>query len=260
MSSRWEDWFLFKSTQCQIIFIYSYIVSVQNNEMIKKGNVLMYFFYINKTKIQIDVLLDEHPPILEHIHSVLKHLGTDTGRGSRISSEQILRSIIVMYIERVDRQCDIVEHYIDHAKAAGPSSIFSAGSVFLEDLEIHLPLARQVVTQSHRAHKENFSKYRDKFTADKNYHVSTEDSTDLNEKVPVYAEGKKGRRNEEEYDYEHSEEFIAMQKFRAGVEGTISVLKRAFGLRRCLNKGFKSFEAFVGCAVFCHNAVLLSRL
>ena len=72
--------------------------------------------------------------------------------------------------------------------------------------------------------------------------------------------GKKGRRNQEEYAYEHSEEFSAMQKFRAGVEGTISVLKRAFGLRRCLYKGFKSFEAFVGCVVFCHNAVLLSRL
>ena len=110
------------------------------------------------------------------------------------------------------------------------------------------------------AHKKAFKAYPDKFTADKNYHVSKEDSDEWSEQISVYAVGKKGRRNQEEYAYEHSEEFSAMQKFRAGVEGTISVLKRAFGLRRCLYKGFKSFEAFVGCVVFCHNAVLLSRL
>ena len=48
----------------------------------------------------IDALLDEQPSILKYIHSDLKRLGTNTGRGSSISSEQILRSIIVIYIEQ----------------------------------------------------------------------------------------------------------------------------------------------------------------
>lgn len=48
-------------------------------------------------------------------------------------------------------------------------------------------------------------------------------------------------------------------RFRAGVEGTISVLKRAFRLMRCLYRGFKSFVSAVGLGIFCHNLVCLSR-
>lgn len=49
-------------------------------------------------------------------------------------------------------------------------------------------------------------------------------------------------------------------RFRAGVEGTISVLKRAFRLFRCLYRGFKHFAASVGLGIFSHNLVLLARL
>ena len=48
-------------------------------------------------------------------------------------------------------------------------------------------------------------------------------------------------------------------RFRAGVEGTISVLKRAFRLMKCLYRGFKSFVSAVGLGIFCHNLVCLSR-
>jgi hypothetical protein len=71
---------------------------------------------------------------------------------------------------------------------------------------------------------------------------------------------KKGRRTVEQAVREHAEDFQEGQRFRAGVEGSISVLKRAFKLNRCLFKGFKNFAASVGCAVFCHNLVLLARL
>ncbi len=59
---------------------------------------------------------------------------------------------------------------------------------------------------------------------------------------------------------ENSEEFKDGQRFRAGCEGGISVLKRVFNLGRCLFKGFKNYAAGVGCAVFCHNLILLTRL
>ncbi len=45
--------------------------------------------------------------------------------------------------------------------------------------------------------------------------------------------------------------------FRAGIEGSISVLKRAFRLSSCWYRGFRSFAAAVGMAVFCHNLVTL---
>jgi IS5 family transposase len=49
------------------------------------------------------------------------------------------------------------------------------------------------------------------------------------------------------------------QAFRAGIEGTISGLKRAFRLVRCFFKGFRSFERAVGLGVFCHNLIVLAK-
>jgi len=51
----------------------------------------------------------------------------------------------------------------------------------------------------------------------------------------------------------------AWQRFRAGIEGSISVLKRAFRLLRCPYRGFRSFASSVGLSIFCHNLVLLAR-
>ncbi len=50
------------------------------------------------------------------------------------------------------------------------------------------------------------------------------------------------------------------QAFRAGIEGTISGLKRAFRLARCYYCGFESFEASVGLGVFTHNLVVLAKM
>jgi IS5 family transposase len=49
------------------------------------------------------------------------------------------------------------------------------------------------------------------------------------------------------------------RRFRAGIEGTISGLKRAFRLARCFYRGFKRFAAALGLAVFCHNLVVLAK-
>jgi IS5 family transposase len=50
------------------------------------------------------------------------------------------------------------------------------------------------------------------------------------------------------------------QAFRAGIEGTISGLKRALRLARCYYRGFKSFDAAVGLGVFCHNLIVLAKM
>ena len=46
--------------------------------------------------------------------------------------------------------------------------------------------------------------------------------------------------------------------FRAGIEGTISGLKRAFRLVRCYFRGFRNFATAVGLGVFCHNLIVLA--
>lgn len=48
------------------------------------------------------------------------------------------------------------------------------------------------------------------------------------------------------------------QAFRAGIEGTISGLKRAFRLVRCYFKQDKGFSSAVGLGVLCHNLIILA--
>jgi hypothetical protein len=49
------------------------------------------------------------------------------------------------------------------------------------------------------------------------------------------------------------------QCFRAGIEGTISCLKRIYRLSRCCFRGLKGFCKKVGSAIFCHNLVLMAE-
>lgn len=107
-------------------------------------------------------------------------------------------------------------------------------------------------------HKERFGKYPKTFAADKNYYTDMEDVAYWEERVATFAVGKKGKRDAAETAREHSDSFRDAQRFRAGSEGSISVLKRVFGLRRCFSKGFKSFASSIGCLVFCHNLVNLA--
>jgi IS5 family transposase len=50
------------------------------------------------------------------------------------------------------------------------------------------------------------------------------------------------------------------QAFRAGIEGTISGLKRAFRLSRCFYRRFNGFARAIGLGVFSHNLVVLAKL
>ena len=110
------------------------------------------------------------------------------------------------------------------------------------------------------AHKDLFGRYPELVAADKGFYESMKQIAVLEDKIRTVSIGKKGRRNPQEQARERSAAFVEGQRFRAGVEGSISVLKRAFHLRRCLFKGFKNYAASVGLAVLCHNLVLLTRL
>lgn len=125
----------------------------------------------------------------------------------------------------------------------------------IEEISKHDTEQKDIALENH---KDQFGFYPKGFTADKNYHKSTEDTDEWKLKIPTYAVGKKGKRDEVEIEWEHSENFRLMQRFRAGCEGSISVLKRAFGLRRCFYRTFKSFASSICRLVFCHNLVRLA--
>jgi IS5 family transposase len=119
---------------------------------------------------------------------------------------------------------------------------------------------KELIKPTLKAHKQLFGTSPAVLATDKGFYENMKQVLKLEENITTVSICKKGRRNQQEYDRESSEEFKDGQRFRAGCEGSISVLKRAFKLGRCLFKGFKNYSASVGCAVFCHNLVLLTRL
>ena len=110
------------------------------------------------------------------------------------------------------------------------------------------------------AHQELFGHFPDVLAADKGFYKNMGQIDSLQAKIQTVSIPKKGRRNAQENERETCDAFVRGQRFRAGVEGSISVLKRAFKLGCCLFKGFRHYAASVGLAVLCHNLVLLTRL
>jgi len=51
-----------------------------------------------------------------------------------------------------------------------------------------------------------------------------------------------------------------LKRFRAGIEGNISMLKRVFGLDRCTWRGLEHFKAYVMSAVLAYNFNVFARL
>lgn len=53
--------------------------------------------------------------------------------------------------------------------------------------------------------------------------------------------------------------FKRLRNFRAGIEGCISAMKRAFGLDRCTWRGLSGFRSYVWSSVVSFNAIVLAR-
>jgi len=69
-----------------------------------------------------------------------------------------------------------------------------------------------------------------------------------------------GQKTDERKKFEKSPDFKKGQRFRAGIEGTISVLFRGRGMKRCLDEGRKRFELWVGAAVLANNLMRIAAL
>jgi IS5 family transposase len=69
-----------------------------------------------------------------------------------------------------------------------------------------------------------------------------------------------GKKTEERDAYESSAAFKEGQRFRAGIEGRISVLFRGRGMKRCLAKGPDRFELWIGAAVLANNLMRIAAM
>jgi transposase, IS5 family len=123
------------------------------------------------------------------------------------------------------------------------------------------PPDEQHVEASLEHHQENFGHAPQLYTADRGFH------SEQNEQVCKGAGVKKvclpqrgGKKTARRTAYEKSPDFKKGQRFRAGIEGTISVLFRGRGMKRCLAEGRERFEVLVGAAVLANNLMRIAQL
>jgi IS5 family transposase len=121
------------------------------------------------------------------------------------------------------------------------------------------PVEHQLLPDALDSHRELFGALPSQLAADKGYYEDMETIRKLEAKIGIVSIAKKGKRTIEEIERERDPLFRHAQAFRAGVEGSISFLKRVLGLWRCFNKGWKHFAATVGATIFAHNLLVLAR-
>jgi IS5 family transposase len=177
-------------------------------------------------------------------------------QGERVPNEEKLFSLVEPHTELLLR-----------GKAGKPVEfghmiqIQQVGGKFITDYTVFpkRPVEPALIDAALENHRELFGTYPSTLATDKGYYESMDALDDLEKKVAIVSIAKKGRRTAEQTEREHDPLFRHAQRFRAGVEGTISFLKRILRMARCFNKGWEHFVSTVGQTVFAHNLLNLAR-
>lgn len=117
------------------------------------------------------------------------------------------------------------------------------------------------VESSLNEHRETFGKAPSLYSADRGFysHGNVQQCKDAGVEV-VCIPQRGGKKTAAQAAYEKSPGFKDGQRFRAGIEGRISVLFRGRGMKRCLAEGREHFELLVGAAVLANNLMAIARL
>ncbi|MGH9895127.1 MAG: hypothetical protein ACREA0_24715, partial [bacterium] len=139
--------------------------------------------------------------------------------------------------------------------------IQQVGEKFITEYEVYekKPVEHALIAPALAQHRALFGADPSVLTADKGYYQNTETLAALEERIDLVSIAKKGPRTSAETERERDPLFRHAQAFRAGVEGSISFLKRMLRLARCFNKSWERYVATVGQTVFAHNLLVLAR-
>jgi IS5 family transposase len=139
--------------------------------------------------------------------------------------------------------------------------IQQVGEKFITAYEVYdqKPVEYTLLEPALAQHRGLFGADPTELSADKGYYESMDALHEFERTIDVVSIAKKGKRTPAEIEREQDPLFRHAQAFRAGVEGSISFLKRMLRLARCFNKSWEHFVATVGQTVFAHNLLILAR-
>jgi len=110
-------------------------------------------------------------------------------------------------------------------------------------------------------HRATFGRAPDLYGSDRGFYSESNVKACRDEGVTIVCIPQRGGKKTSKRDaYEKSAAFKRGQRFRAGIEGRISVLFRGRGMKRCLAEGRERFELLVGAAVLANNLLRIAAL
>jgi IS5 family transposase len=112
--------------------------------------------------------------------------------------------------------------------------------------------------ESLRNHRRLFGHPPELATGDRGIHSDANEQIAYRARVNRVALPQPGAKTPERQRYEAQSWFRAAMRFRSGIEGRISVLKRSRRLDRCLNRGENGLERWVGWAIITNNLVVIA--
>jgi IS5 family transposase len=116
----------------------------------------------------------------------------------------------------------------------------------------HLPASLE-------SHQEHFGRAPQLLAADRGLYSAENERLAHQAGVKRIVLPKSGRRSHEREQHEKQRWFRRGFRFRAGIEGRISVLGRAFGLSRCLDHDEEGMGRWVGWGILTHNLRQIAR-
>jgi len=194
------------------------------------------------------------------------------GLGDRVTDQSRRRVLNGEQVPTAEKLYSIFEPHTDLIKRGKVQSPIEFGhKVFLAESARGLitqydvldgnPIDEQHVVISLVRHRQTFGDVPKLYGSDRGFFSEKNVMSCKQQGVKVVCIPQRGGTKAPEREaYEKSREFKDGQRFRAGIEGRISVLFRGRGMKRCLAEGRERFELWVAAAVLANNLMKIAAL
>jgi transposase, IS5 family len=206
------------------------------------------------------------------IEEIRKEIEEYCGLGSRVIDQARRRVLNGEQVPNAEKIYSIFEPHTDLIKRGKVRTPVEFGhKVFLAESAQGLITQYEVlkgnpsdevhVASSLDRHRETFGRVPELYGSDRGFFSEKNVASCAQEGVTVVCIPQRGGKKAPEREaYEKSADFKAGQRFRAGIEGRISVLFRGRGMKRCLAEGHERFELLVAAAVLANNLMNIAAL
>jgi IS5 family transposase len=195
--------------------------------------------YLNLTSVAIDqcerrVVKGEKVPASEKIVSIFEEHTDIIKRGKSQCPTEFGHKIFV---------------------SSGKSGLITQYRVFRGN-----PSDSDMLSDTLALHEKQYGRAPDHLCGDRRFFSSNNETEAYGSGVKRVSICKPGYRSKARQQVEKRRWFKTLQRFRAGIEGIISVLMRSYGLKRCLWKGWCSFKSYVGLGIVAFNLKKIAAL